>query len=87
MKAPSVFHSITQGDIDVNCNGANNCFGYAGNLTYGRGGRIFGTTYGGVLSVSNSSFQSAYPAGTTWNFATGLGSVDVDNLVTNWPTK
>jgi subtilase family serine protease len=84
-KAPSVFHAVTQGDIDVNCSGAQNCFGYVGTIGYGRGGRVFGTTYGGVLSVSNTAFQSAYPAGASWNFATGLGSVDVNNLVTNWP--
>ena len=87
VKAPAAFHSITQGDIDVNCGGPTNCFGYSGTVSYGRGGRIFGTTYGGVLSLSTSSFQTAYPASTTWNFATGLGSVDVNNLVTNWPRK
>ena len=84
---PSAFHTIPQGDNDVNCGGTQNCFGYAGTVDYGRNGRIFGTTYGGVLSVSGSSFIPAYSAGTPWSFATGIGSVDVNNLVTNWPTK
>lgn len=82
--APSVFHATNQGDIDVNCAGIYNCYGILGTPDFGRGGRIFGTTWGGNLSVSNSSFTPAYNAGSTWNFATGLGSVDVYNLVTNW---
>jgi hypothetical protein len=88
-KVPSAFHSTTQGDNDVNCSGASNCYGFAGTLGYGRGGRVFGTTYGGVLSVSATSFVPAYgaSAGALWNFATGLGSVDVNQLVTNWGAK
>ena len=62
-----------------------NCYGFLGHVDYGRGGRIFNTTWAGALSVSDSSFASAYPAGAAWNFATGIGSVDVNNLVTNWP--
>ena len=49
-KVPGVFHAVTQGNIDVNCNGPRSCYGYAGNLDYGRNGRIFDTTFGGVLS-------------------------------------
>ena len=82
--ANSPFHSVTQGDIDVNCGGSVNCYGVLGTVVYGRGGRQFATTWGGALSVSSSSFTSAYAAGSTWNFATGLGSVDVNSLVTNW---
>ena len=84
---PSVFHPITQGDIDVNCGGIVSCFGYAGTPTFGRAGRVFGTTYGGVLSLSTTTLEPAYAAGSTWNFATGLGSVDVNNLVNAWPKK
>ena len=68
----------------MDCGGAYNCYGLVGTIDYGRGGRIFGTTFGGALSVSSTTFTDAYPAGTTWNFATGLGSVDAYNLVTNW---
>jgi subtilase family serine protease len=82
---PSAFHSVIEGDIDVNCNGAQNCYGFLGHLDYGRGGRIFATTYGGVLSVSDTSFTPAYSAGAAWSFANGIGSVDANNLVMNWP--
>jgi hypothetical protein len=84
---PSVFHPVTQGDIDVNCGGVVSCFGYAGTPMSGRAGRVFGTTYGGVLSLSTTSLQPAYAAGSTWNFAAGLGSVDVNNLVNAWPKE
>jgi subtilase family serine protease len=86
-KVPSAFHGITQGDIDVSCTGGRNCYGYVGNVDYGRAGRVFATTYGGALSTSTTSFAPAYGAGAGWNFATGLGSVDVNNLVTNWSGK
>ena len=82
--ALGVFHSVQQGDIDVNCGAPYDCYGYLGTLDYGRNGRVFETTWGGALSVSDSSFNPAYGTGATWNFANGLGSVDVNNLVTNW---
>lgn len=81
---PGVFHSVGLGDMVVNCGGVNNCYGFAGTLDYGRGGRVFGTTYAGALSVSDTTYTPAYAAGTAWNFANGLGSVDVYNLVMNW---
>jgi hypothetical protein len=83
---PGVFHTIAQGDIDVNCDGARNCFGFLGTVDYGRDGRVYGTTWGGALSVSDTSFTPAYGAGASWNFANGLGSVDANNLVMNWGT-
>jgi subtilase family serine protease len=79
---PSVFHSITRGDIDVNCTGSANCYGSSGAVNNGRGGRAGGTS--GALSVSSSSFSPAYSTGASWNFATGIGSVDAFNLVMNW---
>jgi len=82
---PSAFHTVSQGDIDVPCGGALNCYGILGTVDYGRGGRLFGTTWGGALSTSSTSFMPAYGAvNSSWNFATGIGSVDVNNLVTNW---
>lgn len=65
-----IFHDITQGDNDVPCTGSHNCYLPSG-------------TYG-VSSLSSSSFQLAYPATTGWDFASGIGSVDVYNLATNW---
>jgi subtilase family serine protease len=66
------FHDVTLGSIDVPCYGTNNC--------YLPGGEQYG-----VLSVSDSSLEVAYPAHTGWDFATGLGSPNVTNLVNNWP--
>jgi subtilase family serine protease len=82
--ASSIFHSVTRGDIDVNCGGKVNCFGSTILTGWGRGGR--GVTAGapGGLSVSSTTFTPAYTTGPSWNFATGIGSLDVNNLVTNW---
>ena len=38
----------------------------------------------GVMSTDNNSYQPAYKATVGWDFATGLGTVNVYNLVTNW---
>lgn len=62
-----VFHDVTLGDMDVNCRGSVNCY------------RPSGTN--GVLSVSSSSYQPAYAAGSGWDFATGIGTLDVKHLV------
>jgi subtilase family serine protease len=68
-----IFYDITQGDIDAPCRaGSPNCFA-TGNDTVG------------ILSTSTSVSQPAYPATPGWDFATGLGSVNVFNLVMNWP--
>jgi hypothetical protein len=84
VSTPSVFHRITEGDIDVNCGGPDNCYGFLGTVDYGRDGRVYGTTYAGALSVSGASFTRAYAAGSSWSFANGIGSVDVNSLVMNW---
>jgi subtilase family serine protease len=81
---PSVFHSITRGDIDVNCTGTADCYGSSGSVGGGRGGHGGGSATSGALSVSSSSFTPAYTTGSSWNFATGIGSVDAYNLVMNW---
>jgi subtilase family serine protease len=81
---PAIFHSVTQGDIVVNCNGIVDCYGVVGKVTYGRGGRPAGTSWGGALSTSDTKYSPAYAAGLPWNFANGLGSVDATMLVQNW---
>ncbi len=64
-----VFHDIVQGDISVVCAvGSPNCFGGSAKPY-------------GALSTSMASFSPAFSAGTGWDYATGLGSVNVDNLV------
>jgi hypothetical protein len=66
-----IFYDITLGDISIDCRRAHNCYLPSG-------------TYG-VLSESNSSYQPAYETNTGWDFATGIGTVNVTNLVNNWP--
>src|SRR6266852_5018942 len=68
-----VFYDLTQGDIDVNCTGNNNCYNPSGPGTQG------------VLSTSNNSFNPAYRTTTGWDFATGIGTLNATNLVNNWP--
>ena len=68
--ADCVFYDITQGDITVLCTGVNNCYNSGG-------------TYG-ILSVSNNSFQPAYPATLGWDFATGIGTTNATNIVNAW---
>jgi subtilase family serine protease len=66
------FQDITEGNIDVPCfAGTPDCYAPSG-------------TYG-VLSTAKTGYKSAFPAGTGWDFATGIGSVNVANLVKNWP--
>jgi subtilase family serine protease len=65
-----IFYDVTLGDIDAPCTGTHNCYRPSG-------------TYG-VLSTSNSSYAPAYRATTGWDFATGIGTINVSNLVTNW---
>jgi subtilase family serine protease len=82
--ASLVFHPTTTGDIAVNCAGDNNCFGQE---FVGRGRGAFPTgnvNANGGLSTSNTAYAPAYSAGTSYNLATGLGSVDAYNLIMNW---
>ena len=71
-----IFNDVTAGDMDVPCTGTTNCYGYS---------KSNRKTYYGALSSSSTSFEPAYPAGTGWDYATGLGTVNAYNLVTNWP--
>jgi subtilase family serine protease len=79
----SVFHSITTGDIVVNCSGDINCFG-AGFEGRGRGTPPPEFDGNGGLSTTRQTYTPAYAAASGWNFATGLGSVDAYNLILNW---
>ncbi len=68
-----VFYDVTQGNMDVVCEGTDNCYLPSG-------------TYG-VLSTSDSAYAPAYGAATGWDFATGLGSVNASNLVKYWTSS
>ncbi len=81
--ASSVFHSITAGDIVVNCSGEIDCFGSG---FVGRGRSTPSTEFAGNggLSTSSDTYAPAFAAAGGWTFATGLGSVDAFNLISNW---
>jgi subtilase family serine protease len=68
-----IFHDVTLGDTDRPCTGTNNCFIPSGTI--------------GVLSTSNNRYEPTFRAGPGWDFATGIGTVNVDNLVTNWGAR
>jgi subtilase family serine protease len=68
-----VFYDVTLGDMDVNCSSSFNCFDPSGS--------------NGVLSTSNTSYAPAYGTTVGWDFATGIGTVNVANLVNSWPVS
>ncbi len=85
-----VFHDVTQGDMNVPCVqyapngtpvGSYDCYYDGATYTTESG------TYAplGVLSTSTRSYQPAYTAAPGYDYASGLGSVNVDNLVSRWP--
>ena len=73
-----VFYDVTIGDNDVPCvaDGTQTtlyeCYRPTPQFTYG------------VLSISNGSYAPTYKAGVGWDFATGIGTVNVANLVGKW---
>ena len=67
-----IFRDVSIGDNDVDCTGPYNCFDPDASQGVP-----------GALSLSDFSYQPTYKAGTGWDFATGLGSVNVPNLVLN----
>jgi subtilase family serine protease len=64
------FYDVTQGDMDVNCVGTFNCYDPSGP--------------NGVLSVTSKAYDKAYNSNAGWDFATGIGTLNVGNLITNW---
>jgi subtilase family serine protease len=67
-----VFLNVTVGDDDIDCvKGSPDCY------------RPSGTW--GVLSTSTTAYHPAYLAGVGYNFPTGIGTVNVANLLAAWP--
>jgi subtilase family serine protease len=67
-----IFNDVTQGDNDAPCLAESpNCYAPGGTF--------------GVLSTSTTSYQPAFKAGVGWDFPTGLGTPNVNNLVLGWP--
>ena len=69
-----LFHDVTLGSIDVPCFGTNNCY-------------LPDPNGFGVLSVGDKSLSVAYPTRTGYDFATGLGTPNVTNVVNAWPSS
>jgi subtilase family serine protease len=74
-----VFYDVTQGDNVGACtSGASamliDCYRPAG----------YGLTYG-LLSTSATAKEPAYRATVGWDFTSGIGSVNVWNLINRWP--
>lgn len=88
--SPCIFHNITQGDIDVNCGGTQNCYGSTGARSrfvesrHSQRGRGEMSDTDGALSILGFSFVPAYGTAAGWNFATGIGSINAYNLVKSW---
>jgi subtilase family serine protease len=68
--ASCVFHDVTFNDSAQACVGGIDCFDPSGAF--------------GVLSVSDHADAVAYAARPGWDFATGIGTVNVANLVADW---
>jgi len=75
-----VFHDVTLGDNAVDCT-----FLIDDGVNYGKFNCYLPSGAYGVLSLSNTSYEPAYPATPAWDFTTGLGSVNAYNLVKDWP--
>ena len=69
--AACVFYDVTQGDNDIDCTGSYNCYLPSG-------------TYG-VLSTKDGRYKPSWRATTGWDFPTGIGSINVANLLGAWP--
>jgi subtilase family serine protease len=69
-----IFQDVTQGSNDVPCYGTADCF-------------VPKKEQWGVLSTSDAKLDVAYNTNSGWDFPTGLGSVNVTNLVHAWPSK
>ncbi|HUD89300.1 MAG TPA: FG-GAP-like repeat-containing protein [Xanthobacteraceae bacterium] len=69
-----IFYDVTLGDNDADCQANGNSFFncYIPSGTYG------------VLSTANGSYAPAFATQTGWDFATGIGTVNVANLVNGW---
>jgi hypothetical protein len=71
-----IFYDVTAGDMVAPCTNYPNTSNYFS--CYRPSG-----TYG-VMSTNPSAYAPAFATGTGWDFATGIGTVSVYNLITNW---
>ncbi len=74
-----IFYDVTAGDMVAPCTN------YPNTTNYYSCYRPSGTY--GVMSTNNNAYAPAFATGTGWDFATGIGTVNVYNLVTNWASS
>jgi hypothetical protein len=67
-----VFYDVEEGDNNNDCTGQYDCYLPSGEY--------------GVLSTTDRKYRIAYGATKGWDFATGIGTVNVANLVGAWPS-
>ena len=76
-----IFYDVTLGDIDIDCQGYNCYWPNQSEST------PLDPTVGSLTTDSTGkTYQTAYASAIGWDFATGIGSVNVANLVNKWPT-
>jgi Pro-kumamolisin, activation domain/Divergent InlB B-repeat domain len=74
-----IFYDVTAGDMVAPCtNYPNTSNYYSCYLPSG--------TYG-VMTTNPSAYAPAFGTGVGWDFATGIGTVNVYNLITNWASS
>lgn len=67
-----IFYDIQTGNISVDCrSGTPDCY------------VLSGKTYG-ISSTSSTVESPAFPTNAGWDMATGIGSINIANLVNNW---
>ena len=71
-----IFYDVTAGDMVVPCTN------YPSTSNYFSCYRPSGTY--GVMSTSSGAYAPAFATGLGWDLATGIGTVNVYNLITNW---
>jgi subtilase family serine protease len=70
IESSCIFNDVAEGDMDVNCIGSFNCYKPSGT--------------NGVLSTTSKAYSKAYASKMGWDFATGIGTLNVGNLIKNW---
>ena len=78
-----IFHDVTFGDMDVNCLPFTN-FNPTGPVV-GTFNCYIPSGTNGVMSLVNNAYEPTYTAKPGYDFASGMGSPDVFNLVKSWP--
>ena len=76
-----VFHDVTFGDMDVNCLPLTNP---NTNAALGTFNCYIPSGTNGVMSLVNHKYEPTYPAKPGYDFASGIGSVDVFTLLKAW---